>query len=237
MKLNPDLKLLESIGIIQDPLDTLFRGGPIMEVDDKDFETLRTFLVARGAGDSLHEIAFFQANFVKKRQPPHPGLIKMIEEHREYFEARKKPLGMDFSKLQGIKLHFGKDDRGKGINADLPKDLLQYIGGLILSELESEAPRDASLADKIEELDKIETRLNHSKSKMKDSFSKVEAILKAKAPGIALDQKLVMLCTYAIFFQYGHRLYFKPNPPITANEDDPFSGEFDIIRVYDNLRN
>lgn len=237
MKLNPDLKLLESIGIIQDPLDSLLRGGPIMEVDDKDFETLRTFLVAWRAGDSLHEIAFFQANFVKKWQPPHPGLIKMIEEHREYFEAREKLLRMDFSKLQGIKLHFGKDDRGTGINADLPKDLLQYFGDLILSELVGEAPPDARPLDKIRELKKIETRLNHSKSKIKNSFSKVEAILKAKAPGIALDQKQVMLCTYAMFFQYGHRLYFKPYPPITANEADPFSREFDSLRVYDNLRN
>lgn len=235
MKLNPDLKLLESIGIIQDPLDTLFRGGPMMEVDDGDFEALRTFLVAWGAVDALHELAFFQANFVDK--PPRDGTKKMIKEHREYLQSREKLLGMDFSKLQGIKLHFGKDDRGKGINANLPKDLLQYIGGLILSELESEAPQDASLAGKIEELKEIEKRLNHSKSKMKDSFSRVEAILKAKTPGVQLEQKQVLLCTYAIFFQCGYRLYSKENSPYEDHEVNPFSGEsFMDWLVYDNLR-
>jgi hypothetical protein len=121
MRLNPDLELLERIGILSNPfLPYLHRGSYQMEVEEKDFETLSPFLICWGVGEALQELFFYQLNFVPICEPPKPQTLQAIQEDRTYFQSREKLEKMDFSQLKGIKLHFGKDSKGNGINADLP---------------------------------------------------------------------------------------------------------------------
>ncbi len=237
MRLNPDLKLMERIGILN-PFDPYTKpGGYKMEVEEKAFESLSPFLIEWGAGEALQELFFYQLNFVGKCKPPKPQTLKIIQEDRNYFQSREKVLKMDFSRLQGIKLHFGKDSNGNGINADLPPDLVFYFGQWIKKELESEKPAETTPPEKLQELKEIEKQLQNSKLKIQKAIPIVEAILKNKTPEATFNKKQSILCAYAIFYQLGHRLDFREEKE--PGEDNPFSDQFKArmeVYVYDILR-
>ncbi len=234
MRLNPDLELLDKIGILSNPfLPYLHRGGYQMEVEEIDFETLSPFLIRWGAGEALQELFFYQLNFVPICEPPKPQTLKAIQEDRTYFQSREKLAKMDFSELQGIKLHFGKDSKGNGINADLPPDLVYYFGQWIKKELEAENPTETTPAQKLQELREIESQLQNSKLKIQKAIPSVEAILKAKNSEILFDRKQIILCVYSIFYQRGHRLNFEDH---TGTEPDSRAESFRDVAVYDILR-
>jgi hypothetical protein len=230
MRLNPDLALLERIGITHPIYEYSKPGGYQMELMEKDFESLSPFLIQRGAGEALQELFFYQLNFVPICQPPKPQTLRTIQEDRTYFQSREKLFKMDFSQLKGIKLHFGKDE-----NADLPPDLVKYFGQWIQKELESEKTAETTPAEKLQELKGIDRQLIDSKLKIQKALSRVEAILKAKSPEATFDLKQVILSTYAIFYQRGHQLDFRvETDPEETNPNFPDS--FNHIRVYDILR-
>lgn len=234
MRLEPDFPLLERIGILSNPfIPYLHQGGYQMEVENKDFETLSPFLIRWGAGEALQELFFYQLNFLPICQPPKPQTLRAIQEQRTYFQSREKLGKMDFSQLQGIKLHFGKDSKGNGINADLPPDLVDYFGKWIKKELEAEKPAETTPAEKLQELREIESQLKNSKLKIQKALSTVKAILKAKSPEATFTRKQIILCTYGIFYQRGHRLSFDDHQ---GTEPESPEGVFRDVAVYDLIK-
>lgn len=233
MRLEPDFQLLDRIGILSNPFLPYLRGGYQMEVEERDFESLSPFLIRWGAGEALQELFFFQVNFVEPCKPPHPNTLKLIFENRIYLQSREKLAKMDFSQLKGIKLHFGKDSKGNGINADLPPDLVYYFGQWIKKELESEKTDETTLAQKLQELRETESQLRNSKLKIQKALPSVEAILKAKSPEATFTQKQIILCTYGIFYQSGHRLNFEDH---TGTEPESPEKAFRDVAVFDLIR-
>lgn len=234
MRLEPDFPLLERIGILSNPfLPYLHRGGYQMEVENKDFETLSPFLIRWGAGEVLQELFFYQLNFVPIFEPPKHHTLEAIQRDRIYFQSRERLGKMDFSQLQGIKLHFGKDSKGNGINADLPPDLVDYFGKWIKKELETEKPAETTPAEKLQELREIESQLQNSKLKIQKALSTVEAILKAKSPEATFTRKQIILCAYGIFYQRGHRLDFEDHQ---GTEPESPKGVFRDVAVYDLIK-
>ena len=223
MRLEPDFELLERIGILSNPfIPYLHPGGYQMEVEETDFKTLSPFLIRWGAGEALQELFFYQLNFVPICEPPKPQTLHLIQENQTYFESRIKLEKMDFSKLENIKLNFGK-----GVNADLPPDLVKYFGEWIRKELESEKPKDATASEKLQQQKKIEKDFQNSKLKIQKSLPKLEAILKVKNPEATFEQKQIMLCAYGIFYQRGHRLDFTRKKRLSGEDDpNPFSNQF-----------
>lgn len=234
MRLEPDFELLERIGILSNPfIPYLHRGGYQMEVEEPNFETLSPFLIRWGAGEALQELFFYQLNFVPICEPPKRQTLQAIQEDRKYFQSREKLAKMDFSQLKGIKLHFGKDSKGNGINADLPPDLVYYFGQWIKKELEAENQSETTPAEKLQELRDIESQLQNSKLKIQKALPSVEAILKAKTPDANFDKKQIILCAYGIFYQRGHRLNFEDH---TGTEPESRAESFRDVAVYDILR-
>lgn len=234
MRLNPDLELLERIGILSNPfLPFLHRGGYQMEIEKTDFDSLSPFLNRWGAGEALQELFFYQLNFVPICQPPKSQTLQAIQKDRTYYQSREKLEKMDFSQLQGIKLHFGKDSKGNGINADLPPDLVYYFGQWIKKELEAEKPAETTPAEKLRELREIESQLQNSKLKIQKALSTVEAILKAKTPEANFDRKQIILCAYGIFYQCGHRLDFGDHQ---GTEPESPEGTFRDVDVYNLIK-
>ncbi len=228
MRLDPDMELLQKIGIWDTSTDAIIRS-PKFEVEQNNFLDLYPFLKHWGAGKALHELFFYQQNFIPTSPSPHPQSLKMIAENRAYFQSLEKILSMDFSKLEKITLNFGK-----GKNADLPQHLLSYFGGWIRKELESENPMDDTPAEKLQELKEIEKSLTSNKLKIQKAFPSVEAILKGKNPTTTFQNKQVILCTYALFYQHGYRLNFD-----SPDGKDPLNDHqeaFQDIAVYDNLK-
>jgi hypothetical protein len=226
MRLNPDLELLERIGILS-PIDTLFKDYKL-EVEESDLKSLEPFLNRWGGGEALQELIFYQLNFVPICRPTRPQTLELIQEDKTYFQSREKLLRMDFSQLQRIQLKFGK-----GINADLPPDLVFYFGQWIKNELESEKPAETTPAEKLKELKEIESQLQNSKLKIQKALPSVEAILKAKSPEATFTQKQIMLCTYGIFYQRGHRLDFEDH---TGTEPESRADSFRDVAVYDLIK-
>lgn len=231
LELKPDLKLLGSIGIKNQYKEF---NGYQMEVEENDFLDLFPFLKHWGAGEALHELFFYQLNFVDKFGPPKPQTLKAIQEDRTYFLSRENLLRMDFSQLQRITLVFSEKSNENGIKADLPPDLVFDFGQWIKKELESEKPAETTPAEKLQELNEIEKLLQSSKLKIQKAIPEVEAILKAKNPEITFDSIQANLCTYGLFYQLGHRLKFIKK--IDPGEDSPFSNDFDNIRINDILK-
>jgi hypothetical protein len=234
MKLDPDFELLERIGILSNPfVPYLHRGGYQMEVEESDFKSLEPFLIRWGGGEALQELFFYQLNFVPICQPPKPQTLQVIQEKRTYFQSREKLEKMDFSQLQGIKLHFGKDSKGNGINADLPPDLVYYFGQWIKKELEAENQTETTPAEKLRELREIESQFKNSKLKIQIALPSVDAILKAKSPETTFDKKQIILCAYGIFYQRGHRLNFEDQ---TGTEPESRAESFRDVAVYDLIK-
>lgn len=234
MRLEPDFQLLESIGIFSNPfLPYLHRGGYQMEVEEKDFQSLSPFLIRWGAGEALQELFFFQVNFTPICQPIKPQTLQAIQEDRIYFQSRERLVKMDFSELKGIKLHFGKDSKGNGINADLPPDLVDYFGKWIKKELEAEKPAETTPTQKLQELREIESQLYNSKLKIQKALPSVEAILKTKSPEATFTRKQIILCAYGIFYQRGHRLDFEDHQ---GTEPESPEGVFRDVAVYDLIK-
>lgn len=214
MRLNPDLELLERIGILSNPVIPLHRGGYQMEVEETDFKSLSPFLIRWGAGEALQELLFFQVNFVEQYKPLSQKQLKAIQEDRIYFQSREKLAKMDYSQLKGIKLNFGKN-----LNADLPPELVSYFGAWIKKNLFAEASLDPDNTEWEEyqtDFKKVFKRykkqvnqLQNSKLKIQKALPNVEVILKGKSPEATFTKKQIMLCTYGIFYQRGHRLDFK----------------------------
>lgn len=234
MRLEPDFQLLERIGIFSNHfIPYLHRGDYQIEVEEKDFKSLTPFLIRWGASKALQELFFYQLNFVPICEPPKAHILKAIQRDRIYFHSRERLGKMDFSQLKGIKLHFGKDSKGNGINADLPPDLVDYFGKWIKKELEAEKPAETTPAQKLQELREIESQLHNSKLKIEKALPSVEAILQAKSPEATFTRKQIILCTYGIFYQRGHRLDFEDHK---ATEPESPENEFRAVAVYDNIR-
>ncbi len=234
MRLEPDFELLERIGLFSNPyFPYLHRGGYQMEVEEKDFESLSPFLIRWGGGEALQELFFFQVNFVEPHKPISDKTLKLILDQRDYFQSRAKLEKMDFSKLKGLKLQFGKDSKGNGINADLPSDLVSYFGAWITKELEAEKTAETTTAQKLQELREIENQLNNSKLKIQKALPTVQAILKAKSPEAVFNRKEIILCTYGIFYHRGHRLNFEDHK---GTEPESPEGVFRDVAVYDLIK-
>ena len=234
MRLDPDFQLLERIGIFSNRFfPYLHRRGYQMEVEEKDFEALAPFLIRWGASKALQELFFYQLNFVPICEPPKAHTLEAIQRERTYFQSRERLVKMDFSQLKGIKLNFGKDSKGNGINADLPPDLVDYFGKWIKKELEAEKPAETTPAEKLQELREIESQLQNSKLKIQKSLQSVEAILKAKNPEATFTRKQIILCTYGIFYQWGHRLDFEDHK---GTEPESPEGTFRDVTVYDLIK-
>lgn len=234
MRLEPDFQLLESIGILSDSFLPYLPGGRYqMEVEEKDFKSLSPFLIRWGAGEALQELFFFQVNFIKVSQPPKPHTLQAIQEQRTYFQSREKLGKMDFSQIKGIKLHFGKDSIGNGINADLPPDLVDYFGKWIKKELEAEQPAGTTPTEFLKSIKELENHLQNSKLKIQNELLRVEAILKAKSPEATFTRKQIILCTYGIFYQRGHRLNFEDHK---GTEPESPEAEFQHVAVYDLIK-
>lgn len=236
MILQPDLEFLERIEILTRFDKYLKNGGPQMEVEESDFKSLEPFLKRWGGGEALQELFFYQVNFVPICQPPKPQSLALIQKDITYFQSREKLDKMDFSQLQKIRL-FGEDTSGNVLNADLPPDLVFYFGQWIKKELESEKPAETTSAERIKELKALEDFFKTCKLEIRKAIPKVEAILTGKNKDTIFDAKQSILITYALFYQRGHRLYFRTK--LEPREDDPTLDLFSKdkgINVYDILK-
>lgn len=225
MILEPDFELLESIGIGNDFLKL---NGYKLEVEETAFESLKPFLIRWGGGEALQELFFFQLNFINESKPVSTSVLNLFNSQREFFESRTKLEEMDFEELESITLHFGN-----GKKANLPSDLLEWIANLVKSELESEKPENVLAIEKLKEWKILEKNWRNSKKKILEALPKVEAIMKAKFQGSNITDKQIMLCTYGLFYQRGHRLKFEDH---TGTEPESLEDNFLHVTVYDNIR-
>jgi hypothetical protein len=227
MILQPDLEFLKSIGILTRFNEYLNNG--VSQMEESDFKSLEPFLTRWGAGEALQELFFYQVNFVEAFKPLNKETLNFLQNDITFFQSRAKMEKMDFSQLQKITFNFGK-----GLNADLPPDLVKYFGNLIKSELDSEKPSENKVSDKLKEVKAMEKVYNDSKLKIQKAIPNVEAILTGRNKDTIFDDKQSILITYALFYQRGHRLYFRNE--IDEGDDDPrFIDSFKDIRVYDIL--
>lgn len=229
MKLEPDFELLERIGILNPFHQYTKPGGYQLEVEAEVFKSLSPFLIQYGGGEALQELFFYQLNFAPSFEPPKEGALKNLDWIRQEHEGSKKVLEiMDLYQLEKITLNFGK-----GLNVELPTNLVEYYGALIKTELESIIPKGTTHNEQLQELKKNEKQLTDSKLKIQNAFPAVESIIKAKSPEADITRKQVILCTYGIFYQRGHRLKLKGDE---TGIEPYYLDSFDHIRVYDILR-
>jgi hypothetical protein len=226
MRLNPDLDLLERIGILSNPFRPFIQGGYQMELMEKDFESLSPFLIQWGGAEALQELFFYQLNFC---DPPKQKW-KFLNELREEQENIKNLKKFNFSQLKRITLEFTENEFEKGEKINLNPEIVKYLKGIIENEIENSDPQS-----ELKKLKDFEKEYENKKLKIQKALSSVEAILKAKSPEATFDLKQVILSTYAIFYQRGHRLDFRgETDPEETNPNFPDS--FNHIRVYDILR-
>lgn len=247
LQLNPDRELLDRLKIAE----LLFFDVYKLEIDQRDFDRLSPFLDRWGASNALHELFFYQINFIDDSNNQTLGNLKRNRTDFEEFSLLWK-LFLS-SKLKKIKLTFEN-----GQSVEIPKDSIEYYGDILEKSLQHEKsnqiieleetgePLEKILSQKSKELKNFEKQLITTKIRIQKTIPDVRAILEAKNPKTEFTNKQIILCTYCLFYQIGHRLKFRRSSDEMKMEEDkflqrieeetnPMLETFEVDRIISNI--
>lgn len=229
MMLKPNFELLDKIGLLSD--FGKFKGYKL-EIDQVDFYSLEEFFKRQKAEKAMHELFFYQLNFIQKFKDE---TEIFIENQKSFFQMIDQLQKVDFSKLQRIQLEFSDRTNEHGEKISLHPDWVNLIGKIIRSELEEEVKdREATPKGKIEELNNIQKIDSVSRIKIQKAQPDIFKIIQAKNPEATKASSF--LCAYALFFQKGYRLNFRSS--INAEEEtNPMKlDSFEFETILNNLK-
>ncbi len=225
--LKPNFELLERIGIT-----SRFRDyqGYKLEIEQKDFDSLKTFFKGEKAKESMEELFFYQLNFCENFSPE---TVNFIEDEKSFFQMLDQLQKVDFSKLQKIELEFSDRKNEGGEKISLHPDWVKLFGTLIKSEFEQDSKnREVTPKGKIKELNKIQKIDSVNRLRIQKAQPDILKIIQANNP--EANQMNSFLCAYALFYQKGYRLKFDRDN--TEKEDDELT-EADFLQRIEETTN
>lgn len=229
MMLKPNFELLDKIGLLSD--FGKFKGYKL-EIDQVDFYSLEEFFKRQKSENVMHELFFYQLNYIQKFKDETENFIK---NEKSFFEMIDQLQKVDFSKLQRIQLEFSDRVNEHGEKISLHPDWVNLIRGIIRSEFESEIEnRKITAKGKIKELNNIQKIDSTTRLKIQKAQPDIFKIIQAKNPEATKASSF--LCAYALFFQKGYRLKFRSS--INAEEEtNPMKlDSFDFETILNNLK-